>query len=205
MDAYGYAMLSGDAYVTVPTLGLEAGSARAVFAHPDDGLAIGFPGTNNIASLETDIDAIPHNGLSIGWVHKGTNDALQTILPALMQQRPEVVYGHSLGAMLALLYAGNLCAAGTPPKAVYAYEPAKVSIDGMLAALFRKYGVKVFLTRNGCDFVPTIPEIPFVKWQHPADVILLGPAKLPFPNVEDHMIAQVALNVRLYLEHQRTI
>jgi len=94
--------------------------------------------------------------------------ALSWPLPAV-----DVTLGHSEGAALALLCAAQLCLAGRPPKAVWAFEPPRVSADGTLAALFAAHGVQLTLTQNGEDIVPMVPRLG-EAWQHPAPLQRIG-------------------------------
>jgi hypothetical protein len=104
----------------------------------------------------------------------------------------QVTLGHSEGAALAVLFAAELCLAGRPPKAVYAFEPPRVTADGAMAALFARCGVDLVLTQNGNDVVPDVPRL-MEPWQHPAALQRIGRAALPFPNVDDHLIAHVVV------------
>ncbi|MDE1943551.1 MAG: lipase, partial [Betaproteobacteria bacterium] len=155
-----------------------------------DGLTVAFPGTNNVACWLADLDVALTTVRGMGRVHAGFWGAYASIEGPLMDQSPEVTCGHSEGAALALLYGGALCLAGKPPKAVYAFEPPRVSIDGVLAKLFQRCGVQLLLTQNGEDVVPQIPRL-LHTWQHPGELTRIGKAYEPFPNVEDHLIEHV--------------
>src|SRR5579872_4354403 len=203
MNLLDYAILANEAYATKPTIGDEKTSARAVVSIVADGTAIGFPGTNNGRCLETDIDALIHDSGALGRVHRGTAVALESIWDDLSKLTPDIIYGHSLGGMLALLCAACLCVSCKPPKAVYAFEPAKITVDGKIKAIFVQYGVKVVITRNGNDAIPIMPELLFENWQHPGDVLHFPKAILPFPNVEDHMMDKVIEAVKEYLESMK--
>jgi hypothetical protein len=96
--------------------------------------------------------------------------------------------GHSEGAAIALLAAGALCVAGRPPLVVWAWEPPRVSCDGVLRALLEANHIVVHVMHHGNDLVPDVPDVVFMDWQHPADVVRFGQAALPFPNVQDHMM-----------------
>lgn len=188
MTPADYATLAARAYTERPTLGLESSAARAVVFEPG---VVGFPGTNNVACWLADLDVatVPVPGL--GRLHAGFWHAYCSIRDALMARTDVVVtLGHSEGAALALLYAADLCNAGKPPAAVFAFEPPRVSTDGTLAALFAVHGVALTLTQNGNDVVPEVPRL-CEAWQHPGPLQHIGRARLPFPNVDDHMIDRV--------------
>jgi hypothetical protein len=181
------AHLAQAAYTTPPTIGEPTSAARAVVGNG----VVSFPGTNNIACWLADLDAKARFVQGLGWLHCGFMDALEEIkAPLLALPDVDVTVGHSEGAALAILYAAARCLAGCPPKEVYAFEPPRVSADGALAKLFKDNGVKVNLYRNGNDIVPIVPRI-LHDWQHPAPLINIGEASLPFPNVEDHLMHNV--------------
>lgn len=189
MTPADYARLAARAYSTPPTVGREDSAARAV----DFGQGVvGFPGTNNLACWLADLDAGTTYVPGLGKLHSGFWCAFDTLLaePLMRRTDVEITLGHSEGAALALLYAAALCQAGKPPKAVYAFEPPRVSADGTLAALFAAHGVQLLLTQNGEDIVPMVPRV-LDDWQHPAPLTRIGRAKFPFPNVDDHMIDRV--------------
>jgi triacylglycerol lipase len=201
--ALKYAMLSDSAYSAAPTIGADCAAASAVISSSADGLTIGFPGTDNAAGVATDIDALIRDAGRLGCVHRGIYDALDSRWGDLGDLAPDILYGHSLGAAIALMAAARFCVAGMPPKEVYAFEPPKVSIDAKMRQIFEDHGVEVFLTRNGNDIVPCLPLIPFVDWQHPADVVRIGIPKLDIPNIEDHFIKQVIIGVKAYEEDNK--
>lgn len=203
MNLLDYANLANAAYSAVPTVGVENSSARAVVHDTPDGCSVGFPGTNNIASLLTDIDALTHDAGALGFVHRGTYMALESIWEGLSKHSPSVIYGHSLGGMLAILYAARLCADGRPPKAVYAFEPAHVSVGDRLKDVFRWSSVNVIITRNGNDIIPIIPEVPFEDWKHCAEVLSIGSDLLPIPNIHDHLMANVIESIKAHLANPK--
>jgi pimeloyl-ACP methyl ester carboxylesterase len=199
MDILDYAHLANLAYTVAPTIGDETSSSRAVVATNADGVVVGFPGTNNGRCLETDIDAITHDAGAIGRVHRGTFLALESIWAQLVGLSPSVVYGHSLGGMLALMFAARLCEIGKPPKAVYAFEPAKISVDRKIRDLLTANGVKVTITQKGNDAIPMLPEVPLETWQHPAKLLRIGTPRWPIPNIEDHMMDEVIVGITEYI------
>lgn len=190
MTPADYALLAARAYTEQPTVGIASSAARAV----DFGSGVvGFPGTNNLACWLADLDAMIDVVPGMGRLHAGFWRAFQSISEQLMSRIDvEVTLGHSEGAALAILYAAQLCIAGKPPKAVYAFEPPRVSACGTLAALFAAHGVQLMLTQNGNDVVPEVPRL-LSDWQHPAPLRRIGNPALPFPNVDDHLIAHVVV------------
>jgi hypothetical protein len=127
----------------------------------------------------------------LGTLHEGFWRALCSIIGRLMAlPAVEVTVGHSEGAALAILFAAVQCQAGRAPKAVYAFEPPRVSVDGTLAALFAAHGVQVKLYRNGEDIVPMVPRL-LHAWQHCAPLNQIGRPSLPVWNEEDHPIERV--------------
>ncbi|WP_133678637.1 lipase family protein [Paludibacterium purpuratum] len=188
MTPRDYAVLAQQAYTTAPSIGNPDSAARAVIF---SGGAVGFPGTNNLACWLADLDAEAIDVPDMGRLHTGFWRAFQEIAgPLLALEGVPVTLGHSEGAALALLYAAQLCLAGKPPAAVYAFEPPRVSADGTLAALFKLHGVALYLYRNGEDVVPLVPRIT-EDWQHPGELMAIGKASVPIPNVEDHFIDRV--------------
>lgn len=188
MTPRDYALLAQQAYSAPPTVGAVDSAARAVVF---PGGIIGFPGTDNLACWLADLDAEVVSVDGLGSLHAGFWGAMYEIKDQLLTMpAPVVVLGHSEGAALALLYAGLLCLAGTPPGAVYGFEPPRVSADGALGRLLAAHGVAVMLYRNGEDVVPLVPRL-LHDWQHPAGLVEIGSPSLPVPNVEDHQIERV--------------
>ncbi|CBJ38359.1 Lipase, class 3 [Ralstonia solanacearum CMR15] len=170
-----------------PQVGAESSAARAII----EGDAVAFPGTNNVACWLANLDADVVQVEGLGGLHHGFWHALSSIRPQLLAlPAPAVAVGHSEGAALAILFAAVLCLAGQPPRAVYGFEPPRVSTDGTLATLLATHGVQVNLYRNGQDVVPMVPRL-LRAWQHPAPLIEIGHAAWPMPNVEDHKLARV--------------
>jgi hypothetical protein len=186
-----YAHLANAAYSTTPDWGDEDGACRVIWENTEDGDAFGFPGTNNIATVEADLEIETHS-CELGRVHKGFWDAVATVFDEFAPHAPRVLYGHSEGAALALITAARLCLRGTPPKAVFAFEPPRISCDKRISQILHQYGVIMFGYRNGNDIVPTVPRaIPFFEWQHPCDLLQIGTPALPIDNVEDHAMDKV--------------
>ena len=187
MTPQDYARLAQRAYSVKPQIGAPASAARAIV----EGDAIAFPGSDNLACwlADLDVDVVKVDGL--GLLHRGFWKAFSTISSQLLAlPAAAVTVGHSEGAALAILFAAALCMAGRPPRAVYGFEPPRVSADPTLANLLSAHGVEVNLYRNGQDVVPMVPRL-LRAWQHPAPLIEIGRAAWPMPNVEDHKIARV--------------
>ena len=179
-------------YSAAPHIGDENTAARATRYPPD---ALAFPGSNNFACWLADLDAgaIPVAGL--GRVHQGFWRAWCEIRQhVLALPYVATTIGHSEGAALAILAAADLCAAGRPPAAVYAFEPPRVSADGTIGALLAAHGVALHLYRNGNDVVPIVPRV-LEPWQHPGPLTQVGVPSHPFPNVEDHLMQNVVRGV----------
>ncbi|QMV32433.1 hypothetical protein 8G_00039 [Ralstonia phage Hyacinthe] len=187
MKPQDYARLAQRAYMVQPQIGAENSAARAIV----EGDAVAFPGTNNVACWLANLDADVVQVDGMGGLHHGFWHALSSIRPQLLAlPAPAVAVGHSEGAALAILFAAVLCLAGQPPRAVYGFEPPRVSVDGTLASLLIAHGVQVNLYRNGADVVPLVPSL-LHAWQHPAQLIEIGKASLPIPNVRDHALERV--------------
>ncbi len=204
MNPLTYALLADAAYSKSPTFGTASSAARAVASTTEDGLAIGFPGTNDLACWEADLDVRLVETRQLGVVHRGFWESLQSLWPVLSQQTPVVVYGHSEGAALALLYAAMLCVVGKPPRAVFAFEPPKVSTDFVIGTVLARAGVMLQLYRNGNDLVPLVPVSirGIAEWQHPGPLTRIGKPLLPLPNVQDHLMEHVITGIRALLAIQ---
>ncbi|MGK2829268.1 lipase family protein [Ralstonia pseudosolanacearum] len=187
MTPRDYAQLAQRAYMVQPQVGAESSAARAII----EGDAVAFPGTNNVACWLANLDAEIVQVEGLGGLHHGFWGALGEIKSQLLAlPAPAIAVGHSEGAALAILFAAVLCLAGQPPRAVYGFEPPRVSVDGTLASLLVTHGVQVNLYRNGADVVPLVPSL-LHAWQHPAQLIEIGRPSLPIPNVRDHALERV--------------
>ena len=194
-----YALLSQEAYTTKPQIGDERSSARAIIESTIDGTAFAFPGTDNIACWLADLDC----GVArteLGRIHNGFNSSANLIRAEIEAKvstvlQPIILTGHSEGAALALLLGGYLCAAGHAPKAIFAFEPPRVTVDSVLGDILTQHGVTVYATAHGLDVVPMVPRLLF-PWQHPAALTAIGEPSEPFPNVSDHQMARVVDAVR---------
>ena len=181
------AKLAQSAYTDAPTIGQAASAARAVVY----GASVAFPGTDNLACWLADLDAVAIDVPGFGRLHAGFWGAWREIsAQVLALPNIQSTIGHSEGAALAILAAASMRLAGKPPKEVWAFEPPRVSADTTLAQLFHVHGVELHLYRNGLDVVTDVPRL-LEDWQHPAPLQLIGHASVPFPNVEDHLIANV--------------
>ena len=189
-NALRYAILARDSYTLPPDIGQQDSASRAIVTVTNDGLIVAIPGTDNVACFLADLDIELQTVAGMGQVHRGFYQAYSDISGDLMRLSPAVVTGHSLGASMSLLYAAELCLAGRPPKAVYAFEPPRVSIDSTIGDLLRKHGVALRLTRFGRDIVPCIPRL-LHSWQHPCEPNAIGVASEPIWNVHDHSIDNV--------------
>ncbi len=198
MKPLTYALLADSSYSATPTFGAANSAARAVATTTEDGLAIGFPGTNDLACWQADLDVRLIDTHLLGDVHCGFWNSFQSLWPLLSHQAPVVVYGHSEGAALALLYAARLCLAGKPPRAVFAFEPPKVSTDDAIGQVLSDGGVTLHLYRNGNDLVPLLPVgiRGIAEWQHPAPLTRIGTPLLPLPNVQDHLMVRVIAGIK---------
>jgi len=187
-----YALLSQKAYNVPPMVGAEESSARAILETTEDGLAVAFRGSDDTHAWLADLNVVIDDIGGLGHIHQGFWESFKLVRKELLQKSPVVVTGHSLGAALAIIYAGVLCLVGKPPKAVFAWEPPHVGIDGTLAHLFTTNGVRLFYYRNGLDLVVNVPlPLPEFWWQHASRLIPIGEEARPFPNIEDHNICRV--------------
>jgi hypothetical protein len=177
------ALLAQRAY-TEHTLGIADSASRALVV----GDAVAFPGTDNPACWLADLDARVIAVPGMGYAHEGFWKAWQNLSDEILWLKPRILIGHSLGAAIAILAAGALCVAGTPPNAVYGFEPPRVSTDDTLGRLLAR--VSVMLYRNGNDVVPMIPRI-IHDWQHPVALTAIGTPILPVPNIEDHYMERI--------------
>ncbi len=183
MRPVDYAVLAQRAYSDPPTIGQPDSASRM---HVYDGVHV-FRGTDDFASLLADADITTINVPGLGHVHAGFYHALAAILPAcLALPRPAAVAGHSLGAAMAILYAGVLAAQGEPVP-VYAFEPPRLAGDTTLAALLLAKRVPYYACRNGRDVITEIPS----TLSHAGVLMEVGRAVLPFDNLGDHAIARV--------------
>jgi triacylglycerol lipase len=185
-----WALMAQAAYTAPPDLGPEDSAGRIVFNPTDDGLILAIPGTNNEQCALADIDAIPHDVGPCGLVHRGIWKAFDPVWLGVSQLSVHALVGHSEGATGALMLAGRLCSIGKAPKVVWAWEPARCSIDDKLEKLLAAHGVEVHIMIHGNDVVPDLPPTlpPLLDWRHPASVTRFGNAAYEIPNIADHML-----------------
>lgn len=171
------------AYSRKPDIGQEDSAARAIVS----GQCLAFRGSDDLESWLHDLDADPDPIPSFGQIHSGFWEAYEEVRHAVLDLKPKVISGHSLGAALALLAAADLCLSGEPPLLVYCFEPPRVAADSVLASILKD--VPLTLYRNGLDIVPTVPW--GFGYRHPVPLTRIGKPSLPIPNVQDHEIGAV--------------
>lgn len=194
MELLEAALLAEAAYTATPLIGRESGAARAIVS--PDHATIGFPGTDNIATWLADLDVLTTYSNSLGELHAGFWRAYCAVRAPLLGMSPSVVYGHSEGAALALLYAADLCVHGRPPAQVFAFEPPRVSCDRAMERIFASHPeCRTALTQKGEDVVPMVPRL-VRAWRHPAALMRFGAATWPWPNTDDHPMAGVIAAIR---------
>lgn len=188
MTVLQYARLAAQCYSDPPTFGKPDGAGRAHIY----GDVAALLGTNDLAALIADIDAVTENVPGLGSIHAGFWSAFCEISGDLMRLTPQVIVGHSLGGALALIYAGMLCRAGRPPAAVYCFEPPRLCADVTLNALLDSHGVMRWACRNGLDPITELPS-----WMTlPAPLSPIGQKAL-IPNLLDyHMMADVMTSLQ---------
>ena len=182
-SALDMARLCARAYTDPPTYGQANGAGRA---HVYDGVVV-FRGTDDPASMLTDLDIATVTIPQLGTIHDGFWDAFGEVAGDLMKLKPQIIAGHSLGAALALIYAGELCRAGHAPSAVYAFEPPRLAMDDTLRTLLDAHGVMRFCTRNGLDPVTEVPP-----WMSlPASLSSIGTVTGTLDLISYHLIDNV--------------
>lgn len=193
MSPRDLALIAQEAYHASPDIGDADSASRAIVRNTADGLVVAFPGSDNAECWEADFDVLPVSVPGAGSVHSGFLHAWRAIsapVLAAIADRPVTLVGHSLGAAITLMAAMDMTLAGNPPAAVYAFEPPRVSPDLTLRTLLANVPLHLFKTGN--DLVCDLP----LGWSHAGLLIRIGKAAFPFPNIEDHKIANVisALN-----------
>ncbi|MGH8158380.1 MAG: lipase family protein [Rhodanobacter sp.] len=183
MNPVDYALLAQRAYTDAPTIG-AVNSASRMRVYGDVHV---FRGSDDVASWVSDFHVATTDVCGMGEIHAGFYGALAAILPAcLALPRPAAVAGHSLGAALAILYAGVLAMLGHVVP-VYAFEPPNLCADGVLADLFVNKEVPWFACRNGRDIVTQVP----FGMTRPGPLTAIGAASFPLDNLVDHGMDRV--------------
>lgn len=183
MQAVDYARLAARCYHDAPTIGDPVSASRM---HVYDGVHC-FRGSDDLLSFVHDADCRIVTAVGLGRVHAGFWSALTAILPAcLALPRPTAITGHSLGAAMAILYAGVLARMGTIVP-VFAFEPPRLCDDDALSEVLAGFHVPFFATRNGNDLVTEVP----IGLTLPGPITPIGNALLPFDNFHDHGIDRV--------------
>lgn len=183
-----FAMLANEAYSAKPDIGDANSASRAITRLTDAGFCVAFPGTNNADSFAADLNAVPMLVPGAGNVHSGFWKAWQAIaapVVAAVGDQPVTLVGHSLGAAIAICAAVALTLAGKPPAAVWCFEPPRVSSDITIRTLLKD--VPVHLYKNGNDLVADLPP----GWNHAGMLTYIGKPAYPFPNISDHLLANV--------------
>lgn len=182
MKPVDYALLAKRAYTDAPTVG-QADSASRMHVYGDVHC---FRGTDDLDSLLHDAEFLTVD-TPVGRVHAGFWSALQTILPRCLELPvPRAVTGHSLGAAMAVLYAGVLAQRGHVVQ-VYAFEPPRICADSALADLLAAKAVPCYATRNGLDIITQIP----LTLSLPARLTRVGTPSFSLDNLTDHAIDRV--------------
>lgn len=182
------AVLAARAYADAPTVG-QNGHASVMHVY---GTAHVFRGTDDIDGWLHDLDITTSDVSGLGSVESGFWQALADILPAcLALPRPQYVIGHSLGAAMAILYAGVLQLLGTIVR-VFAFEPPRLCADKVLFDLNQANALPWYASRNGRDVVTQIPP----ELSLPGPLTMIGTPELPFDNVLDHRIDSVIAALR---------
>lgn len=183
MKPVDYARLAQRCYTDAPTVG-DVDSASRMHVYGDVHC---FRGSDNVLAWLHDANCTPVNVAGLGKVHSGFWSALSAILPGcLALPRPAAITGHSLGAAMAILYAGVLAHLGSVVP-VFAFEPPRLCGDIELALLMTAWRVPFYATRNGNDVVTQIP----LGMTLPGPITDIGKPVLPFDNIHDHDISRV--------------
>jgi hypothetical protein len=183
MKPLDYALLAERSYVDAPTVG-RADSASRMHVYGDVHV---FRGTDDVMAALADAECVPDEVHGLGSLHAGFYGALADILPeCLALPRPSAIVGHSLGAAMAIIYAGVLAQLGTIVP-VYAFEPPRLCCDDTLQALLLEKHVPFYATRNGLDLVTEVPP----GLTLPGPLTQIGKPSMPIDNIHDHAISRV--------------
>lgn len=186
MSPIDFALLAQAAYDDAPDIG--SGASSAIVRDTEAGRAIAFPGTDSWGDLLTDFTVAPDAAPLLGPVHGGFWAAYaamkQQVIEAASGHDSIIFVGHSLGAALATLAAADFVANGNAINSVYAFAPPRVSPISMVSMVLQS--TPVYQYRKGNDIVPIVPPL----WFHGSmNVVPIGQAAYPFPNLKDHALA----------------
>jgi len=149
-----------------------------------------FRGTVDVAGWLHDFDVTNDTVYGLGAVHRGFYNALAALMPRIQSlgaaSEPSIVCGHSLGAAMAVLFAGVLAVRGVKTS-VYAFEPPRPVASDVLVDAFRRAGTMWLATRNGNDIVTQLP--PWLTL--PGPLTEIGHPAHPWDNFTDHHIWNV--------------
>lgn len=183
MKPLDYAKLCQRCYTDPPTIGAP-GSASRMRVY---GGVHCFRGSDDVESWLHDFDISTVFVPGLGEVHRGFWDATAALIPACVAfGAPDAITGHSLGAAMAILYAGAWAEMGKSIP-VYAFEPPRLCADDTLQTLLKFRGAHWYATRNGNDIVTQLPPTMRLPWP----LTHIGTASEPFDNMVDHSIARV--------------
>jgi triacylglycerol lipase len=147
---------------------------QGFIAGKNDYQIICFRGTNSITDMVYDAwftKTAAYGGT--GKVHKGFNNALQSVWPQLIKiinkNTPLFITGHSLGGALAILTAHRLAVENYSVAGVYTFGAPRVGNWAFKNAYDNLLKAKTFLHINHTDIVPTVaPEI--LGFAHPGNI-----------------------------------
>jgi hypothetical protein len=183
-----YALIAQEAYAVKPDIGSAPGPSCAIVRDTADGRVIAFPGTDSIADLMADFDVTPTAVPSLGRIHNGfwrAWSAISVQVESAAGDAPVTFVGHSLGAALSIIAGAARVAAGKPVQAIYGFEPPRVSPEPTIGNVLST--TSVILYKNGNDAVTDVPPL----WPQSGQLIGIGKATYPWPNLRDHALARV--------------
>ena len=152
-----------------------------------EGTLIAFRGSDSAEDWLRDLDAIPVNHKTLGYVHAGFMDGMEEFAGAVgpIVRGPVTLTGHSLGAARAALLAAMLVLDGKPPSRVVLFGCPRPGFARLAKILST---VTVHSYRHLSDPVTQVPEL-FDLYQPCAPLIPLTSAPAPLDPIEDHLIA----------------